>query len=41
MKGTQVKRKASNEEPAYIIEQKDDVQVVKSESKSKKGKRKN
>lgn len=37
IKGTEVKRKASKEEPAYIIEQKDGTEVVKSESELKEG----
>jgi hypothetical protein len=37
LKGTEVKRKASKEEPAYVIEQENGTQVVKSESELKKG----
>jgi hypothetical protein len=37
IKGTEVKRKASREEPAYIIEQANGAEVVKSESEIEKG----
>lgn len=37
IKGTEVKRKASKEEPAYLIEQEKDKKVLKSESELKKG----
>jgi len=37
IKGTEVKRKASKEEPAYIIEQKNRTGVVKSESELQEG----
>lgn len=37
IKGTVVKRKASKEEPAYIIEQKNGNEVIKSESELTKG----
>ncbi len=37
IKGTEVKRNASKEEPAYIIEQKNGTEVVKSESELEKG----
>ncbi|MES2647620.1 MAG: DUF2945 domain-containing protein [Bacteroidota bacterium] len=37
IKGTEVKRKGSKEEPAYVLEQKDGGQVVKSGSELKKG----
>lgn len=37
IKGTEVTRKASKEEPAYVIEQKNGTQVVKSESELKEG----
>jgi len=37
IKGTEVKRKASKEEPAYIIEQANGTEVVKSESEVEKG----
>ena len=37
IKGTKVKRKASKEEPAYEIEQKDGSKVLKSESELQKG----
>lgn len=37
IKGTEVKRKASKEEPAYIIEQKNGTGVVKSESELQEG----
>ena len=40
IKGTAVKRKASKEEPAYTIKQKDGDQLIKSESELKKGKKK-
>lgn len=39
IKGTEVKRKASKEEQAYTIEQKDGDKVIKSESELKKGKK--
>lgn len=39
IKGTEVKRKASKEEPAYIIEQKNGNEVVKSESELTPGKK--
>ncbi len=32
IKGTKVKRKASKEEPAYVVEQQNGQQVLKSES---------
>ena len=37
IKGKEVKRIASKEEPAYTIEQKSGAEVVKSESELKKG----
>jgi len=37
IKGTSVKRKATKDEPAYDIEQKDGSKVLKSESELKKG----
>ncbi len=37
IKGTDVKRKASKDEPAYVIEQQNGNEVVKSESELKKG----
>lgn len=37
IKGTTVKRKASKEEPAYLIEQEKGTKVLKSESELKKG----
>lgn len=37
IKGTEVKRNASKEEPAYIIEQKNGTEVVKSESELEEG----
>lgn len=37
IKGTEVKRKAGKEEPAYIIEQQNGTEVVKSESELKEG----
>lgn len=37
IKGTEVKRKASKEEPAYIIEQQNGTEVVKSESELMEG----
>lgn len=37
IKGTEVKRKGSKEEPAYIIEQQNGTKVVKSESELKEG----
>jgi hypothetical protein len=37
IKGTEVKRNASQEEPAYLIEQENGNQVLKSESELKKG----
>jgi len=40
IKGAEVKRNASKEEPAYTIEQKDADKVIKSESELKKGKKK-
>ena len=40
IKGSEVKRKASKEEPAYTIEQKDGGKVVKSQSELKEGKKK-
>ena len=40
IKGTEVKRKASKEEPAYTIEQADGTRVLKSESELEKGKKK-
>lgn len=39
IKGAKVKRKASEEEPAYEIKQKDGSKVLKSESELKKGKK--
>ena len=36
LKGTKVKRKATKEEPAYIIEQANGAEVVKSESELSK-----
>jgi hypothetical protein len=41
IKGTIVKRKASKEEPAYIIVQKNGSEVVKSESELTKGGKQN
>jgi hypothetical protein len=40
IKGTEVKRKASKDEPAYVVEQKDGDKVVKSGSELKKGAKK-
>ncbi len=40
IKGTEVKRKASKEEPAYTVQQQDGDTVLKSESELKKGKKK-
>ena len=37
IKGTEVKRKASKEEPAYVIEQQNGNEVVKSESELEEG----
>ena len=37
IKGTEVKRNASKEEPAYVIVQESGTEVVKSESELKKG----
>ncbi len=37
IKGSEVKRKASKEEPAYIIEQQNGTEVIKSESELKEG----
>ncbi|HEX8462739.1 MAG TPA: DUF2945 domain-containing protein [Segetibacter sp.] len=37
IKGTEVKRKASKEEPAYVIEQANGNEVVKSESELEPG----
>ena len=37
IKGAKVKRKASKDEPAYEIKQKDGSKVLKSESELKKG----
>ncbi len=37
IKGTEVKRKASKEEPAYIIKQENGTEVVKSESELEEG----
>ena len=39
IKGTEVKRNASKEEPAYLIEQKNGSEVLKSESEITKGKK--
>jgi hypothetical protein len=39
IKGTSVKRKASKDEPAYEIKQKNGDKVLKSESELKKGKK--
>lgn len=39
IKGTTVKRKATKDEPAYEIKQKDGSKVLKSESELKKGKK--
>jgi hypothetical protein len=39
IKGTKVKRKASKENPAYLIEQENGSQVLKSEKELKKGKK--
>jgi hypothetical protein len=39
IKGTEVKRKASKENPAYLIEQENGSQVLKSEKELKKGKK--
>ena len=38
IKGTEVKRNASKEEPAYLIRQDDGSEVLKSESELTKGK---
>lgn len=40
IKGTEVKRNASKEEPAYLIEQKNKNEVLKSKSELKHGVRK-
>ena len=37
IKGKEVKRNASKEEPAYVIEQQNETEVVKSESELKEG----
>jgi Hypervirulence associated proteins TUDOR domain len=37
IKGKEVKRNASKEEPAYVIEQQNGTEVVKSESELKEG----
>ncbi|HEX8357998.1 MAG TPA: DUF2945 domain-containing protein [Segetibacter sp.] len=37
IKGTEVKRKGSKDEPAYVIEQKSGTEVVKSESELEPG----
>lgn len=37
IKGTEVKRKATKEQPAYLIKQQNGTEVVKSESELKKG----
>lgn len=37
LKGTEVKRNASKEEPAYIIEQQNGTEVIKSESEVTEG----
>lgn len=37
IKGTEVKRNASKEEPAYIIEQQNGTEVIKSESELEEG----
>lgn len=37
LKGTEVKRNASKEEPAYIIEQQNGTEVIKSESELTEG----
>jgi len=37
IKGSEVKRKASDDEPAYLIEQEDGDEVLKSGSELKKG----
>ena len=39
IKGTDVKRNASKEEPAYLIKQENGNKVLKSESELKKGKK--
>jgi len=39
IKGTTVKRKASEDEPAYEIKQENGTKVLKSESELKKGKK--
>ena len=39
IKGTSVKRNASKEEPAYLIEQENGNKVLKSETELKKGKK--
>ncbi len=39
IKGAQIKRKASKDEPAYEIKQKNGSKVLKSESELKKGKK--
>lgn len=40
IKGTEVKRKASKEDPAYTIKQEDGDIVLKAESELKKGRKK-
>ena len=40
IKGTEVKRKASKEEPAYLVEQDKGTKVVKSQSELKTGPKK-
>jgi hypothetical protein len=39
IKGSEIKRNASKEEPAYLIEQKDGDEILRSESELKKGKK--
>ena len=39
IKGTEVKRKASKEDPAWLIKQEDGSEVLKSEKELKKGKK--
>ena len=41
LKGTTVKRKATKEEPAYVIKQENGSEVVKSESELKEGGKEN
>ena len=39
IKGTEVKRKASKEDPAWLVKQEDRSEVLKSEKELKKGKK--